>query len=407
MTRSDLGGDPGRSLASGRAGGRTHRNEWWWAGAVAVVTAAWVLVAMAGGDPAPVATTAMGAAAAAATAALVGVGWNVSSVETAQFAGAALAILPLGAAAAAGGSAPLLVGAVGVVCVGHVVDAVRAHRTVLVPAVSASGAALIAIGVVMARLDGQGWRLASDGHLPAGLVLAGGALLVAMATVGPPRLRPVVVAGALAALAGASALPALAVAGGAGVLAAGWTAAAGRRPGPAIIVVAVAAAAVVPGARSAALLLVAAGVLAVAIDHRAGGVLALPGVAGLVLALLAAPPTTEVKVIAAGSLVVAMLIAAAPAAAAAHPGRPPAQAFPALALGLWLLVAPQTWGWVGASASGAYQAGVAVAGAGAALVLVTRRLAGVTRLASVRPRPRGRPLIRRGVGRRALTRSPR
>jgi len=352
--------------------------ELWWTAAVGVVTLAWVLIAVAGGDASPVATTTLGAAAAAATAALVGVGWTASSVETAQVAGPVLAVVPLGVAAAAGGSALLLGAATVVLAVGELATRLRGrgrhHRP---PALAAAaGAALVAVGIVLARLDSLdgGWRLPATDDLAAGLALAGAALLVATATLGPPHLRPLVVAGALVGLTAAPAFSTVAVAAGAAGLAAAWAVAAGQRPTPSVVALAVGVATAVPSARPAALLLIAGGALAAGVEHRASALVALPGAAAVAAALVAASPTTEVKVLAAAAAMTVLAIAAAPS----DPVRPsvPTPALGLAALGLWLVAAPTTWGWVGDGPAdlATYQRGVAVAAAGAALAVVVHRL---------------------------------
>jgi hypothetical protein len=362
-----------------------------WTVAVAVVAAFWVVAALAEGDPSPVDTTAAGAAAAAGTAAVAGAAWGFGPLRPIWLAGTVLVLLPVATAAAAEGSAPALAVMLVVLAAAVVVagllgrcgvaqdegGAAAAPRgAVLAQAVAVVLAAGLLAGALAAGHEDDGpWALVADGGAAAGLALAASAVLLLAAGVGPTRGRAYAVPGLLAGFLVAPGLTdvTLAVAGGAVALLA--AAVLGRRPGVALGFLGLGAAALPAGGRTAAALLLAGAALALAYgdDHPLAGLLGLPGAAGLAAEAVAAGGEAAPIVLVAAAACTAALLALAsfPAAQAVQlaraqprqPGRWPLAALPAAGLGLWLLVAPGTWSWTGASGLGPFDRGAALAAA--------------------------------------------
>ncbi len=361
-----------------------------WAALCAVVVAAWVAIALGGADASPVTTTAAGAAAAAATAALLGAGWRATSLGTLQTGGVLVLVLPAAAAGAVGGSTALF--ALVLVVLAGVEAAVastarlltgpapdrrdrrRARVRALVDSLGlVAGCGLLATGVVVERIDGGEWALPAGNRVALGLLLAGAAVLVGAAAVGPPRAWAIAVPALAVALPVAerlSAGPAAVVAGGLAVAAA---IALPSRPTIALAALAVAAASSSAPLGAAAPLLGAAAVLALAVDHRGAALLGLPGAAALAAALVPPGRSDPALAVAAAAAGVALALALRAATATPDrngPARPSPAALPALVLAGWLLLVPGTWAWAGGDGTGAYDRGAAVAAATTTLALV-------------------------------------
>lgn len=173
----------------------------------------------------------------------------------------------------------------------------------------------------------------------------------------------------------------------------------GRRPGVALGFLGLGAAAFSAGRPAAALLLAGAALaLAYGGDHPAAGLLGLPGAAALTMdALTTGGGGTPVVLVAATAATAALLVLAATGVTAAiqlapvrlmEPGYLPWAAVPAAALGTWLLVAPGTWTWTGASGLGAYDRGAAPAAAVGCAVVVLKAAARLRE-----PRQSGEPAL--------------
>lgn len=377
-----------------------------WAALSAVVTAAWVAVALRGGDPSPVATTAAGAAAAVGTAALLGAGWRPRSLGSLRSGGMLLLGLPAAVAALGGGSTGLLALVLTLVAAGEVAAASRpgvrerpervmaegrlgwarwapADRHVLAPV---GGCLLVAGSLVAERAASARWVPPVGHTVPVVLALAGAALLVLAAALGPRRAWSLAIPALVVALPAAGDLPSGAAAlAGALAVTAGFAAA--HRPTLALAALAVAAAPLAAVAPVAPLL-AAAAVLALAFEHPAAAALGLPGAA--VLAALVVPSGRSGSAVVVAAAATATALALADRAAAALRPAPPAggpashalapaplpawrpgpDAAPVVVLGAWLLFAPGTWTWTGVGGTGPYDRGAAVAVASGSLALL-------------------------------------
>jgi hypothetical protein len=373
-----------------------------WAAAAAVVTVLWVVAALVGGDPAPVDTTAVGAAAAAGTAAAVGAAWGSGSIKPVWLAGLTLVVLPVATASAAGGSAPVLPVVLLVLVAGEVVSSLsnpgghgdggtgqaREGETSPEEVWARAGLVLLATGMLVAavasgREGSEDWRLVADGGAASAFGLAAAAVLLGAAALGPPPGRAYAGPGLLAGLIVAPGVSSLTLAIIGGALALLSAALLGRRPGVALGFLGLGAAAFSAGRPAAALLLAGAALaLSYGADHPAAGLLGLPGAAALTMdALTAGGGAVPIVLVAAMVATAALLVLAATGVTRSIQLAPvrvieaeylPWAAIPAAALGTWLLVAPGTWTWTGASGLGAYDRGAAAAAAVGCSVVVLK-----------------------------------
>ncbi len=373
-----------------------------WTVAAAVVTALWVVAAVAGGDPAPVDTAAVGAAAAAGTAAVVGAAWSSGPTKPLWLAALMLVVLPVGTAAAAGSSAPVLPVILLVLAAGEIVSSLtspggqsdsgtgqpRQEETSPEEVWARAGLVLLATGLIVAAIaSGRGendeWRLVADGGSAAGFGLTAAVILLGAAALGPSPGRAYAAPGLLVGLLVAPGVSSLTLAVAGGGLALLSAAVLGRRPGVALGFLGLGAAAFSAG-RPAAALLLAGAVLALSYggDHPSAGLLGLPGAAALATdALTAGGGAAPVVLVAAAAATAVLLVLAASRVTQAiqlapvrmmEPDYLPWAAIPAAALATWLLVAPGTWAWTGASGLGAYDRGAAVAAAVGCSVVVLK-----------------------------------
>ena len=357
-----------------------------WAVAVAAVTAGWVAVALGNGDPSPVDTTAMGAAAAAGAAALIGASHSPgASLADGVVAAVMLVVLPLAVAAAAGGSAALL--AVALVLSAAAESAAPTDTdggaATWAPSLVMLGAGLLVAGLVAEHGDGPEWALPSEELLGAGLAMAAAAALLFAAVFGSSRSRVLLAPGLVIGLVAGQEPPALLVALAGGALAVVCAAWAGRRPALALGFLALAAGAT-SATRPAAMVLAAGAVLglALAAAHPLASLLGLPGGTLLAGALVTDEITTAAIALAvAAALTAAGLVRALVAAGpgSLELGADRWRALPAAALGVWLLLAPGTWGWAGLTGTGAYDRGAAAAVAGGAIVVLLARVGALRR----------------------------
>lgn len=364
-----------------------------WTAAAVVVTAFWVVAALAGGDLSPVDTTATGAAAAAGAAAVAGAAWGFQSISPVWLAGLTLVLVPVGTAAAAGASGPVLPVVLVVLAAGEVVSALVGPPGQGAPPATGgdpggaprrgevwaqAGLVLVAAallgGALASRPEGDdGLAFVADRGTAAWLGLVAAAVLLGAAGFGPVRGRAYAVPGLAVGLVVAPGLPpvGLAVAGGsAALLCATFL---GSRPGVALGFLGLGAAAFSAGRPAVALLLAGAALaLSYGGDHPVAGVLALPGAAALTAeAVVAGGDEAAPMVLAAAAAMTGALLALSTTQAmgavqvapvrAPQAGRVPWAALPAALLSVWLLVAPGTWTWTGASGLGPFDKGAAPA----------------------------------------------
>jgi hypothetical protein len=307
--------------------------RWLWPVAGLAVSLAWAAGATQG--------HARGRAAAAAAAALVTASVVPATLESLLAGVALLGVLPLAMV-----RPPLLAAVVVVVAVADRADRPTAQRLV-----SGAGAVLLAAGMAVTAIDGQGWRLVPSGRPAAALVLAGALAVLA------GRSQLLLVPALLAAAAAVPVLP-HPEATIAAVLAA-VALAAFDRPGPAVAALGLAAAPL-----PAAFLLMAAGALCTVVPLPLALLGALPGAAALVGTLAVGRLSASAVALSAGLAVVTGILAwrvgeARPAPWTeddAHPRR-----LPAAVLLFWLAVAPDTWRWAGRAPLTPYQRGAALA----------------------------------------------
>ncbi|MBV8979953.1 MAG: hypothetical protein JO086_03545 [Acidimicrobiia bacterium] len=256
-------------------------------------------------------------------------------------------------------------------------------------ATAAAGLVVAAIGVVALRSAANAWQLPladATSHRGAGVLVLVGAALVVVACCQRAR-APLTLAAPAAAFVAAQAAPMVHRSGGltwfAVVLAIAATAAsvaarAGRplldRPAVSLALLGFAALVVPGAARGPGLLLVSGGLIALALDATGAAALGVPGGIGLGIALAARGGGAAFVVGALGGLV-ALALAAAVVRTRPVP-RPSIWMAPVLGVGVWLLVGPGTWGWVGPAPLHAYDAGAARAVAGGALCLLALVLLG-------------------------------
>jgi hypothetical protein len=327
--------------------------------------------------------------------------FHISALEAAAGCGAALsmaAVVPglTGRRAAVG--AGLALTAIGVVLTGGtamsawaVVGGLALAAAAAVDATPASerlGPALGAAAVVAAVTSGflllhsraSRWTLPSEGPLPrpsAVALLVGAAALVVVA--GRRADRPTAAFMAVGLVLGLAAASGRAgddeLAAAAVALGTGAVVAAGLRRGPlAVALVALAAAAGPLPLAPASRLLAAGAVVALVVDRRWALLAAVPGGVSLAAGVLDDGGRLALAMALAG-LVVAAVVAWT-AAEDTGGGRVPDWAtVPALAAGAWLVVAPGSWTWTGATL-GAYDEGAALAVAAGFLAVVGSVLVG-------------------------------
>jgi hypothetical protein len=226
----------------------------------------------------------------------------------------------------------------------------------LLPAIACLvGAAAIAFGLT--RLEGDTGGFVQGGGIPA---VFGAAAAVVGA--GGRARRTGVVLLPLAMLLGIQAAAALADGHRVMVLLALAGTLVARRPGAALGCWAIAAAVVSP---PAALLLAAAAVLTAALPHPVAPLVALPGTAALAMALAQDGTRTGLLVAALAVVTVARLWVADDAELIG--GRPSEPSLAAVVLGGWLLLAPETWTWVGRAELAQWGTGAIIAGVAAGL----------------------------------------
>ena len=357
----------------------------WLQGALLLAAGGWAAV-LVDADPALVLgpVRPLPAAAAAAVAACV----LVAAVERPATRGSVyaggLAVGAVGAGLAAD-SMPLLLAGVAVGLVAVVVAAEAPLRTA---AVGAAGLAAVAVGVLGIHGAADRWdlpRRAVDdvaGSSLAALALGAGLLIVA-GGLRPRRTTAVLLAAGLAvatilvpAARGADGATPLAIAAAVVALLTAGPGLPSRslRPLPAPVpigLLAVSAALGPPALLPAALLLAAGSALAAVLAAPAALVTALPGLAALAIGLADAGGTESVIVAGLALAAMSSLTDDARAARAeCAPGRPPAAAAIGLVVAAWLVVLPDTWGWVGAAGLAPYQEGAAAAVAAGTVVLV-------------------------------------
>jgi len=320
-------------------------------------------------------------------------------------AGLTLVILPVATASVTGSSAAVLPVILLVLAAGEVISSLsgtggdgegrasdpQGEETTREEIWVQAGLVLLAAGLLLVSAasgrDGGGdWRFVADSGASAGFGLAAAAVLLGAAAIGPTRGRAYAAPGLLVGLIVAPGLSSLTLAAVGGALAVLSAAVLGRRPGVALGFLGLGAAAFSTGRPAAALLLAGAALaLAYGGDHPAAGLLGLPGAAALALdALIAGGGATPVLLVAATAATAALMVLAAIRATEViqlapvrvmEPGFLPWAAIPAAALGIWLLVAPGTWAWTGASGLGAYDRGAAPAAAVGCAVVVLRAAA--------------------------------
>lgn len=283
------------------------------------------------------------------------------------------------------------------------------------------GLGAVVVGFAVLRAQGERWSLPSTGTIPRAAIVAfllAGAALAVAGTLSGRRPTGVLLAGGLVlGLAagplrpGGDELAAVAIA-----LAVLAVAASADGRGPAALGLLALAAAAGPAVLVPASRLLAAGsVVATAVDRPAAALAAVPGgvalAAGVVddggpLAACLAVATTLVAA-ALGARVALSTGRAGPATPGARSPWATPGTFPAVIVGAWLLLAPGSWTWTGASLR-SYDRGAAL-GAAAALVTVgvavigpQLRARGDLRWARppwARPRPPRSPWSRHGSGR--------
>lgn len=333
----------------------------------ALLAAVWIGVAISGGTDAGFRVTPLAAAAAAGVAVLAG--WLPLPDERAGAArfGLSVLALPLATAAAAGGE-PLVP-----LCAVALAVALLDGPSWECPHALAGAVGLALATALLGRASGD-WSLpaaAGDGVGVAAAVLLAAALTLIVGVAGAgdedrPGARLTLLVPAL--VAGLAAAPVLAAA--TGMIAAGALATVvawrGGRPAAVLGLTAVAVAAAGPGLRPAAVLLAAAAVLAAAIDLPGTAVLGVPGAIAAVVAVdtLMTAETAGAAAVLAVVAATAVLRTDWAAVAEALAGPPTEQDLPRalpLALAVWLVVAPGSWGIAGAAGLRPYDRGALVA----------------------------------------------
>ncbi|HUR18446.1 MAG TPA: hypothetical protein VMZ51_05845 [Acidimicrobiales bacterium] len=344
------------------------------------MTLGWVTATMGRWDL-PFETTGRGTAAAAAATALAGLAWGPRTGRGAPASVAALLVLAVGVAQAAGGSALLLTAALAFAAGTEAVPVLREgarNRLRSAPALGLVAAIVFVVaGMVFDGGAGISRPLPSVRLIGAVSGVVAGALLVLVASLGSSRARPLVVPGLLIGLAAAPALPQMAVA---GTAAAAATMLAFHLPGrPTLAFAALAlGAAALQDAGQVPDLLAAAAVLGVAFINPVSAVLGIPAAAALasVAASTRMEPALAVVVVCAAATALALSRGAAERARDPQIGIASTM-LPVFVLAIWLVFSPGSWGWSGARGLGTYDRGVLVASASMLLALVGRRVPGL------------------------------
>lgn len=287
--------------------------------------------------------------------------------------------MTLGVALAAGGSSvPLvvtLVAAAAALATAVLQLRLASQWKRLAPALGLLVAAACLIGG-MAVDGGEGLsRPLPSRELGAALLgVVAGALVVLVASFGPPRARPLSVAGMLVALVAVPGLSPPAVTAIAAAAATLLALRAPGRPSPALAALAIAAAAV-PAAAPASGLLAGAAALAFALPHPAAALLGVPGVAALAAALVGDKVEWPLVMVVLGTATTALALARGVFVTASLPqGRAVLHLLPAGALAAWLVLSPGSWGWTGTAGIGSYDRGAPLALAVALLALLGGRV---------------------------------
>ena len=264
------------------------------------------------------------------------------------------------------------------------------------PVARLAGCAGMVLWVVAHTLQ-DGGRLHADGRATAA-ALAVAAVLLVVASSSPgsaPSSRFLLVPAVLAGVTAAPIVPAAAaLIGGTGAVAAALV----RRPPAALALLAMSAAAV-PAGVPAAYLLGAGALVAAAVGADVAVIVGLPGAVALAVAVVHSPSTSAAVITATAAVATAAVSAGQmQARVVLDPSR-----VPAVALAVWLLVAPGTWTWTGPSLLTTYDQSAARAVAVALVVLVLTEVWPAARTSLVPPAPRPRP----GPDEPALTLAPR
>ncbi|HZI39585.1 MAG TPA: hypothetical protein VFF24_14860 [Acidimicrobiia bacterium] len=235
------------------------------------------------------------------------------------------------------------------------------------------GGALVALPAAMYVGTSADWFATSGETLPAAMTLVTGAVLFAAAALLPtvrPWCRVLVVPALAFGVPAAAALSpvGMAVLGGAAAVAAAWFVTGAVVPLAALAVAATA----VPDGLPAALLLAAAAVLAAPFPGAgsSAAALGLPGAAALAAAVAGGPVSIPRVLMTLAVAATAVLLVMRPRPA--EGGSLSWWFAPAAIVGLWLVVAPGTWGWVGDAGLGHWDFGavLALTAAGIAVVAV-------------------------------------
>jgi hypothetical protein len=285
-----------------------------------------------------------------------------------------LVLLPVAAALAVGGhTAFVLVGCV-LVCL---LPAVRRWRRAgWSLAAGGAGTALVTAALVLGRNDLHPGVLQAESDLAAALLAGGAAALVLASGLAPDDddgLRALVVPGLVVGWVVAPLVTGATVAAAVLTLLTAVLAPTRHRPTP--LAFAALALAVVGPARPAAALLGAAVILVAALGPVLAASTVIPGAVAAALLLAAGPG--QVEQVAAGIAVAIAVIAVV--RTVRGPVVLAARLVPAIALALWLSLAPATWAWAGAARLGDYQEGAARAVAAALLVTIVAWMTGQLR----------------------------
>lgn len=332
-------------------------NHWWWPATAATISLAWVVVALLDTSRVPPL-----AAAAAAGTAVLGAAPAVAVAGVPGVTGVlGVFVLPAAVAEAVrGGDAALLAGVAGLLAIAAVVAASRDRGPSTALVMLCLGVTAVVVGLAAGSLDADKVRFVLTDREAGAVVVAGAALVVGAIDDRMYAERAVFAPVLLCAVLAVPALPPLAVALLWGALAIGGGVV--GKPPAALAALAIVAAAT--GEPAAALLFGAGAVLAAALDSSTAAITGMPGAVVLASAL-ASREVTAVNVVAA----LALAATAALLGAAVRPdvrvdgGRPLA-----LALAIWLAMAPGTWAFTAAEGLRAYDVAAARAVAVGALV---------------------------------------
>jgi hypothetical protein len=340
----------------------------------AVLTAGWLAAALVGGvtvgtiDLSPLAAAAACGATALATTVPVGRGRGFLLPPV------LLVALPTASALAVDGHTALPLLGCALACLLAAAPRWRAAGWSL--AAGEVGAGLVAAGLALGRNDLHAGVLRTEGDIAAVLLASGAAALVLAAGLAPDgedALRVLVIPGLVVGWVVSPLVEGVPVAAAALALGAAILIATRRGPTP-LAFAAIGLAAIGP-ARPAAALLGAAVVLLTALGPVVAWPTALPGTVAAALALAAGPG--RVEQVAAGIAVGLAVLALARTVRGRAALAP--RLVPAVALGMWLAVAPATWTWAGPTRLGDYQEGASRALAAALLATVVAWMTGQLR----------------------------